>query len=56
SQTCACCGVIAAASRRSQAQFVCVGCGHEANADHNAAINIVNRAGQALRGGDPVVA
>jgi putative transposase len=43
SQTCAECGVIDAQSRRSQARFVCTGCGHEANADTNAAIVILKR-------------
>jgi putative transposase len=43
SQTCAACGVVDAASRRDQARFVCTGCGHEANADTNAAINILQR-------------
>jgi putative transposase len=44
SQECAECGVVDRASRPSQAVFRCVGCGHEANADHNAASNILNRA------------
>lgn len=37
SQTCADCGVVDAASRRSQSEFECVACGHRANADVNAA-------------------
>lgn len=37
SQTCAECGVVDAASRRSQASFVCTACGHADNADVNAA-------------------
>lgn len=45
SQTCADCGVVDRASRRSQAAFCCVACGHEAHADTNAAVNIFNRAG-----------
>lgn len=55
SQTCAQCGHVSAASRRSQAQFVCVACGHEDDADVNAAKNIM-RAGQALSvcGGGPL--
>lgn len=44
SQTCAQCGVVDPRSRQTQATFRCGGCGHEANADHNAAINILNRA------------
>jgi putative transposase len=45
SQNCAACGIVDAASRRDRARFVCVGCGHEAHADTNAAINILRRAG-----------
>jgi putative transposase len=41
SQTCAECGVVDARSRQDQARFVCTGCGHEANADTNAAIIIL---------------
>jgi transposase len=40
SQTCNACKHIAAQSRKSQATFVCVACGHRANADVNAAMNI----------------
>jgi putative transposase len=40
SQTCNACKHIAAESRKSQAIFVCVACGHRANADVNAARNI----------------
>ena len=43
SQTCAECGVVDAASRRGQSRFVCTNCGHEANADTNAAIVIKRR-------------
>ena len=49
SQTCAACGVIDARSRRDQSHFICVACGHEANADTNAAINILRRADGALK-------
>ncbi|MBP2307514.1 RNA-guided endonuclease InsQ/TnpB family protein [Azospirillum melinis] len=49
SQTCACCGHVDAANRPSQAVFVCGRCGHRANADTNAAINILRRAGGALK-------
>ena len=49
SQTCAACGVVDAASRISQSRFVCTGCGHEANADTNAAINILRRADCSLK-------
>ena len=41
SQTCNECGVVDKASRKSQAKFQCVACGHEANADINAAKNIL---------------
>ena len=43
SQTCAECGVVDARSRLNQARFVCTSCGHEANADTNAAIIILQR-------------
>ncbi len=49
SQTCPACGCVDAANRRSQASFVCVDCGHAANADTNAAINILRRADSALQ-------
>lgn len=41
SQTCAECGTVSKDSRKSQAVFSCVGCGHIANADTNAARNIL---------------
>ncbi|AXH00975.1 transposase (plasmid) [Deinococcus wulumuqiensis] len=44
SQRCHACGHTEKANRRSQAMFVCVSCGHEANADHNAAKNVLGRA------------
>ena len=44
SQTCACCGHITKANRRSQDTFLCVACGYAAHADHNAACNIASRA------------
>ena len=55
SQTCAKCGHVSAENRRTQAQFVCVACGHEDDADVNAANNIM-RAGQVLSvcGGGPL--
>lgn len=49
SQTCAACSVVDAASRRDQSHFVCVACGHKANADTNAAINILRRGDSALK-------
>lgn len=41
SQTCAECGVVDARSRKSQAVFECVACGHADHADTNAARNIM---------------
>lgn len=50
SQDCNACGHRAKENRESQAMFRCVKCGHEANADVNAALNILerglNRSGQ----------
>ncbi|MEU4191299.1 transposase [Kribbella sp. NPDC026611] len=46
SQTCSVCGHCASESRKSQAAFRCVACGHEANSDVNAAVNIA--AGRAV--------
>lgn len=43
SQECSACHHVDAASRVTQAEFACTCCGHVANADHNAAINIRNR-------------
>lgn len=44
SQTCHQCGHVASENRDSQAIFHCVECGYKANADVNAAINILSRA------------
>ncbi len=46
SQTCSVCGHCAPENRESQAVFRCVACGHESNADVNAAVNIA--AGRAV--------
>ena len=43
SQTCNACKHVAGESRESQAVFRCVACGHQANADVNAACNIADR-------------
>ena len=43
SQTCPACDAVDARSRKSQAVFECVTCGHRDNADSNAAINILRR-------------
>ena len=47
SRTCAQCGHVSGENRQTQAAFRCVACGHAANADTNAAINILRRAGSA---------
>ena len=47
SQTCHVCGNVDKENRASKAQFVCTACGHSANADVNAALNIL-AAGQAV--------
>ena len=44
SRTCPKCGCIDKANRRSQAEFLCIECGFEGNADHVGAINIAFRA------------
>lgn len=44
SQTCSKCGYKDKANRKSQSEFICKSCGIELNADHNAAINILNKA------------
>ena len=56
SRTCAQCGHVSAENRQTQAAFRCVACGHAANADTNAAINILRRAGLAriARGDSPL--
>lgn len=51
SQTCHACGHVAKENRESQAVFHCVACGHEDNADHNAALNILDKPFQST-GGD----
>lgn len=50
SQTCPECGCVSAENRRTQALFRCVDCGHEANADTNAARNILARGHEVLSG------
>ena len=51
SQTCHKCGHVAKENRESQAVFHCVKCGYEANADVNAAENILSRALSQTGGG-----
>jgi putative transposase len=55
SQRCSSCGHLEAANRCSQAEFRCLACGHRAQADVNAALNILG-AGRARRGLVPVKA
>lgn len=49
SQTCHECGHVDAGNRVTQAVFRCLRCGHEADADVNAARNVLHRAGLVLR-------
>jgi putative transposase len=49
SRTCPDCGHASGDNRRTQAEFVCVGCGYTANADVVGASNIATRAGLVLR-------
>ena len=49
SRTCPCCGHISKDNRQTQAQFLCVDCGYENNADVVGAINILSRGMQILR-------
>ena len=56
SQTCNACRHIASESRKSQATFVCVACGHRANADVNAARNIAAGHAVTARGDRRVLA
>ena len=44
SRQCSCCGLIDKRNRPSRDQFKCIGCGVAAPADHNAALNIRQRA------------
>ena len=46
SRTCPCCGHVSADNRKTQAQFACVECGFEENADVVGAVNVL-RAGHA---------
>lgn len=44
SQTCSQCGHTDKENRKTQAQFICLSCGFQYHADHNAARNILSRA------------
>ncbi|MCL9759887.1 transposase, partial [Frankia sp. AiPa1] len=48
---CSACGQVAPGNRESQAVFRCVACGHTANADINAALNIAAGRAVTARGG-----
>ncbi|CAN7401428.1 transposase [Trinickia sp. LjRoot230] len=54
SRTCPSCGHISAENRKTQALFACVRCGHEANADHVGAINVLERGQRLLACGETV--
>jgi putative transposase len=43
SQTCPECGDVRPENRKTQADFLCIVCGHSDNADHNGAVNILGR-------------
>jgi len=47
SRTCSACGYVSRENRQTQETFRCIACVHASNADTNAAINILRRAGQA---------
>lgn len=53
SRKCSNCGHIDARNRESQASFRCVECGHEAHADVNAAINILQAGTRPTAGASP---
>jgi putative transposase len=54
SRTCPACGHVAKENRRTQAQFRCVDCGYENNADVVGAINVLARGHRVLACGEPV--
>jgi len=54
SQRCSACGHVDKSSRESQALFLCTACGHTANADVNAALNIAAGHAVKARRGDRV--
>jgi transposase len=54
SLTCSICGHCAPENRENQAEFRCVACGHQANADVNAAINIAAGRAVSVRRETPV--
>ena len=52
SQTCPCCGHVSKDNRKTQAQFLCVDCNYENNADVVGAINILERGQRLLACGE----
>ena len=52
SRTCPCCGHASAENRKTQAVFRCVRCGHTADADVNAARNILAAGHAVIAGGE----
>ena len=54
SRTCPCCGHVSKDNRRTQAQFLCVDCDYENNADVVGAINVLARGHRVLACGEPV--
>jgi transposase len=48
SKYCPICGCVEDENRPNQETFICIRCGHEDNADHNASVNIENRVGVAV--------
>ncbi|MFM7331254.1 MAG: RNA-guided endonuclease InsQ/TnpB family protein [Brachymonas sp.] len=54
SQTCPHCGHVSKDNRKTQSLFLCVACGHTGNADHIAAINILERGHRLLACGEGV--
>ena len=53
SQECAVCGYTHEGNRPTQAEFACLRCGHEDNADHNAAVVIKQRGIKGIRDYQP---
>lgn len=53
SRTCRCCGHVSAENRKSQAAFLCVACGYAADADVNAAQNILAAGLAVIACGEP---
>lgn len=54
SRTCPCCGHISPDNRRTQAEFLCVQCGHHNHADVVGAMNILERGLRLLACGEDV--